>query len=373
MKQNIGNVLFFIGFFLLQLSIIFFNVEFLHSYLNDIKFLSLIILAIGSIIKLSKIKIRLKSFVIIVLLSIVGIYSYYKTEDTLFIKFFLVMLCASNIPFERLVKYDFMIKLILLISLLSLYFLGFTDSFVVMRGDLIRKSFGFYHPNTFAMYLTLIYFDYIYLKKSNMKYRHILLGITFVFIILKFSDSRTAVLCLSLFIFLLIGKKVWIQIMKSRVCYLLIKNSFLIGTIVTIVLTTMYLNHDLFARRLNQLFSYRLYLQGLYLSEYDIRFLGNHITYITTLDSAYLRLILNFGVAVSLLIDYIYRNIIKKSYQNKDYILCVIFLIFMIYGFMENLMFDVAYNVFWLSFASLLFRRGKNEKQSESVDYCTSI
>ena len=158
MKKNIGNILFFIGFFLLQLSIILVNVEFLHAYLNDIKFLSLLILALGSIVKLSKIKIGFKSFLLIVLLSVVGIYSYYKTEDTLFIKFFLVMLCASNIPFEKLVKYDFTIKLILLFSLLSLYFLGFTNSFVVMRGDLIRKSFGFYHPNTFAMYLTLIIF-----------------------------------------------------------------------------------------------------------------------------------------------------------------------------------------------------------------------
>lgn len=373
MKKNIGNILFFIGFFLLQLSIILVNVEFLHAYLNDIKFLSLLILALGSIIKLSKIKMGFQSFLLIVLLSVVGIYSYYKTEDTLFIKFFLVMLCASNIPFEKLVKYDFTIKLILLFSLLSLYFLGFTNSFVVMRGDLIRKSFGFYHPNTFAMYLTLIYFDYIYLKRSNIKWKHLLFGIFLVLIILRFSDSRTAILCLSLFLFFLVGRKVFKKMMKSRVCLLLIKNLFLIGTVVTILFTTMYLNHDLFARKLNELFSYRLYLQGLYLSEYGIKWLGNKIIYLYTLDNAYLRIILNFGVFISFFIDYIYRNIIKKAYQEKDDILCVIFLIFMIYGLMENLMFDVSYNVFWLSFAGLLFRRGKNEKPKESIDYRTSL
>lgn len=363
MKRNIGNIFFLLGFFLLQLSIVFVNVEFLHSYLNEIKFLSLLILAIGSIIKLGKMKIGLKSFLIIVLLSVVGVYSYFKTDDTLFIKFFLVMLCASNIPFEKLVKYDLSIKLFLLFSLVFLYYLGFTNSFVVMRGDLIRKSFGFYHPNTFAMYLTLIYFEYIYLKRSNIRLGHVLLGFLIVFIILKFSDSRTAVLCLLLFILFLVGKKMLKGIMKSRICFVFIKNFFLIGTIVTILLTTMYLNHDLFARKLNELFSYRLYLQGIYLSEYDIHFLGNSITYISTLDSAYLKLLLNFGVAVSLLIDYIYRNIIKKAYQNKDYMMCVIFIIFMVYGFMENLMFDISYNIFWLFFVSLLFRRGKDERE----------
>lgn len=363
MKIKIGNSLFFIGFFLLQLSIIFVNVEFLHAYLNDIKFLSLLILMVGSIIKLGKMKIGFKSFLIILLLSVVGVYSYLKTNDTLFIKFFLVMICASNIPFDKLVKYDLSIKLVLLFSLVFLYYLGFTNSFVVMRGDLVRKSFGFYHPNTFAMYLTFIYFEYIYLKKSNIRLEHLLFGFLIVFIILKFSDSRTAVLCLLFFLFFLVGKKIFKWIMKSRVCLLLIKNLFLIGTIVTIILTTMYLNHDLFARRLNELFSYRLYLQGLYLSEYDIHLLGNNITYVSTLDSAYLRLILNFGVAISLFIDYIYRSIIKKAYKSNDYILCVIFIIFMIYGFMENLMFDIAYNVFWLAFASLLFRRGKDEEE----------
>lgn len=373
MRRNVGNILFFVGFFLLQLSIIFVNVGFLHSYLNDIKFLSLMILAIGSIIKWSKMKIGLKSFLLIVLLSIVGVYSYFKTDDTLFIKFFLVMLCASNIPFEKLVKYDFEIKLILLFSLVLFYFFGFTNSFVVMRGDLIRKSFGFYHPNTFAMYLTLIYFEYIYLKKSNLRLKHILLGFGIVVIILKLSDSRTAVLCLLLFLFFLVGRKLLKGMMKSRICFFLTKNLFLIGTVVTLILTTMYLNHDLFARKLNELFSYRLYLQGFYLSEYDINFLGNSITYVKTLDSAYLKLILNFGVAVSLLIDYIYRNIIKRAYQSNDDIICVIFIIFMIYGLMENLMFDVSYNVFWLSFASLLFRRGKDEKEDRSIDYCTSI
>ena len=87
--------------------------------------------------------------------------SYYKTASTMFIEILLISLNVINLEFKKVVKYDFVIKIFILIFLVSMSFMGLAKSnFVVTRnGEFIRDAYGFYHPNTFGMVIMMIFFE----------------------------------------------------------------------------------------------------------------------------------------------------------------------------------------------------------------------
>ena len=58
----------------------------------------------------------------------------------------------------------------------------------------------------------------------------------------------------------------------------------------------------------------------------------------------------------------IYLNIFfKKAWKNKEYMIVACMLVFLIFGLLESGIIKIAYNIFWLYFAELLYGERKEE------------
>lgn len=356
MKIKIDN-LFFIGLFLLELSTIFVNVVFLQNYLNKIKLISIFLLTFCSFIKIFTIRANRKSWLFLLSLLAIGFISYFVTSRFLILELILIIVASLNIDFEDIICGNLKINLFLFVTLVLLYFIGATNGMIIHRETgLLRYSFGFYHPNLFSMYLVIMYFQYIYINRQNINLGKILIGVLITIIISVFADSKTACFILILFLSFILLKNISFKIVSNRLIYFLSKNGFLILTIICIIITMLFISNNSMAYKLNELFSSRIYIQSLYLQEYSINLLGNDINYFNSLDNAYIKIILNFGLVGCFLYNYLYSKIIKMSYEKKDYIIYFIYVIFIIYGMMENLMFDITFNIFWLYISKQLIR-----------------
>lgn len=377
-KINLSFVFFSIGFFMLQISSIWVNVVFLKSYLTILYRLSIVLIAVGAGFKLSGLNLKFIHWFICFVLICISIVSYYLTSDSIILQFVLIFICCINVDFNKVVKTDLFIKKIVLVFLLVFYFLGMTDEIEVMRNGTVRKSFGFFHPNTFSMFVTMMFFEYIYLNKDKITILKGLFGLGLAIFISIVSDSRTSLLCILIFLSLLIFKKYSNTIFKNYVVSFIVKNLYLIITIFTLVFTILYNDTNSFIVYIDKLFSRRIYIQNIFYNEYSINLIGNVVDYTRTLDNAYIRIILNYGIIGYALFYYLYNKIITLSIKNKDYIIFIMFITFCLGGLMENLMFRIVYNIFWIYCLKNMFLKKENneaddERKHKSINSYTNI
>ena len=79
------------------------------------------------------------------------------------------------------------------------------------------------------------------------------------------------------------------------------------------------------------------------------------------LDNSYALILLRYGIIAFFMMG-IYLNIFfKKAWKNKEYMIVACMLVFLIFGLLESGIIKIAYNIFWLYFAELLYGERKEE------------
>lgn len=214
---------------------------------------------------------------------------------------------------------------------------------------MIRNAFGFYHPNTFGMYVMMIFLDYLYLNKEK-KIRNIIFAI-FVSIFIHYtSDTRSAIYCIMGISILLLLEKLLIRVIQIKPIKFILNNLYLFLLCFSIVTTLLYCSKTDFSIQLNQFFSNRLYLQSIFWKNYKLSLFGNKIIYNYTLDNGYIKLLLNYGLLATIFYGYIYNKTLKKTYLFNNYIVYFIILILLFFNVAESSMLYVYFNIFILYF-----------------------
>ena len=67
-----------------------------------------------------------------------------------------------------------------------------------------------------------------------------------------------------------------------------------------------------------------------------------------TLDMAYSNILIRYGIFFTIFLCIVFKKLLKYLYNNKNYILLVIFLIFITNGLFENLWLRIEHNIFML-------------------------
>lgn len=338
--------IFMIGYFILLIATYFVNVVFLKEHLTIIKLIGLLLITISSVFRVCIREKNLKNKILILSTIPISILYWIFSGNLIVFKFVIILLYCKYEEFNVIVKTDMYIKTILFIVLILLSFVGLTNDFEIYRGENARYSFGFFHPNTFSMYVTILFMEYFYVFKNKLKLRFwLLIGIILSGIIIILADSRTAVVCLIMFlIYLIFEKRI---ILKAKLVNI-IKNLYLILLILSIVLTMLFPRNIKVIYKIDTFISGRIWIQNKYMNAYDVTLFGNKMEFDRTLDNVYIRYLLNYGVLATLALDYMYRTIIKNAYRNKNILICAIFTIIALYGLMENVMFDITFNIFWI-------------------------
>lgn len=347
---NIKNVIFFLGLLLIEFSYVSVNIILIQNYLNFIKLIGYAFLVLNIILSAREELYSGKKIFATSLILLISLVIFLKYQSLIILEIVLVAINCINKDFSKIVKYDMIIKIFLLITIITFYIVGWTNGNyeVIMRDNTIRNSLGFFHPNTLAMFFMVITFEYLYLNKSKMSIFKFLVVLVLSVIATKITDSRTSLYCtIGLIIAIIFNVKQRKKIFNKKFLNFIISNCFLIFLLLSFIISIMYLNGITYANKLDILFNNRISYQAFFVKNYPITLFGNNVIYDITLDNGYLKLLLNFGLIPAIIYAFIYLFNFKKGIQ-RDSVYMVILIFILIYSLCESSMLYVSYNVFFL-------------------------
>ena len=372
-KIKLSNFLFYTAYILMLIYYMGSNIIFLQNIQNKILILSYLLLVINFVVQSSKYKV--KSIVIIILCIAISLISWKVSNSSEIAVLIIFIVSLKNIKFNDLVKFDIKAKIALVIVVLIFYGLGLTDVYYKYREDgRVRSSMGFSHPNIFGTYIFSICCEYIYLNYKKIKLYKVIGLVIVSFLVSYFSDSRTAQLSI------LIAVLFWCvfnkyNIFKYKVVNFILSILFLLLTIVSYILGVLYADNNKLVLKLDELLTGRIRCIDQFISDYDVNLFGNELELVGTreaeengisakiLDNAYMKILLQYGLISYVLFFILLFLGIKNAIKEKNYALCTMFLVYMIYGIFENALFLIRYNVFLLYLSNLIFF--KNETKND--------
>lgn len=373
-KNNILEMLFYVGIFLIQFAIFAQNTFNFSKYINILVLLAIAILFFDSILVLIKLRATRKSWLLVVLLISLSFCCYIKTGDSLLITLCLTSISALHLNFKKIIKRDIIFKIALFIFIYLAYSTGNVNKVHFIREGIIRIAYGFNHPNTLGYFLLSTYFEIVYLISQKMDLKKFLSIFLLSGVVFYFTDkagSRTSIQCLVIFLVLFvikyfIDKLRKLRKKKSKKTNIVLYMLFMFFTLISFYCTIMYKNNNDLMIRINDLLSDRLYLQSMFVSLYDINLLGNKIDYFSTLDNSYMRVVLNYGIFGWVLFCYIFNLNFKYSNkkENSSYLTIILFVL-LIYGVMEFYIIRPALNIFLVYFATKILDEEKENENEE--------
>lgn len=373
MKFKFDKLLFVISYILILIPFSFIQLNWDQDFLKVLYLVSIVILSFLFFYQIfnKNNKIKRNTLIMLLILFVLSIVSSLCIGNTIMLRTFLFICAFRNIKFDEFIKCDAIIRFLFIIILFVLFSAGLTEPVEAYRGDIFSHSFGFNHPNKFGLYALLVCMDITYLtlkKSSNLKWLSILFVSLLTFIVYYFIGSRAHFLMMVCCLILLIVNKSFIfKIIEIKPIKFLIKNSFLVLTIISFSLIFLYRTDSTIMTKIDIFISNRLYWASEYIDNYGINLFGNDLKLLEerkeiggnhyfTVDNSYAFATLNYGIVFLIIIIILFRNTFKILYKNKKY-LCIIFLfLFIIYGFMESNLVKFYHNPFLLLFNYTLFK-----------------
>ena len=361
MKINVKKSLFYSAYFLFLFSSMFECVYIVDNYIKFIKVVSIVILLLQFLLLLNK-GYTINNLLAIISLLILNFFVYYISGEEKLLINYLFIICAKEIDIDKFIKYDAKLKIIFLIIVILLFYLGFTKNYNMIRPNgQIRYSMGFSHPNIFSTYVfsALASLFYVLYKNETNKKIFIMLLLFAICSIYYLADSRTIILSLILLLIFNIFK-FKPQILR-KVQYLP-----LILLCVSLIIGYKYNASNNIMSKTNELLSQRLYFMNKYLNNYSINLFGNKLEYISSiygkengieamiLDNSYLLFILRYGIINTIVFGYLLINTLKK--YSKENILNIIFTVFLIYGLFESGLINLDTNIFLLYLSNYFYK-----------------
>ncbi len=286
--------------------------------------------------------------------------AFFFSRDVTLVKFILLIYAFKGVSFHNCVKVDLYVRAIGVITVLLLCKVGIIEDVLVTRGEIVRHSLGFYHPNVFGDNVVLLFFEYIYLQiyDKETSWKNIItysaIGIALSIITYFVSNTRSAILAIFMILMGIIVKKCNIieKLKNNKTIKFIITNIFIILEIFTIIITISYYNNNFIGNIVNKMFSLRLYYNVQFFEHFGITPFGVNFNGFSnsemTLDMAYSNILIRYGIFFTIFLCIIFKKLLKYLYNNKNYILLVIFLIFITNGLFENLWLRIEHNIFML-------------------------
>ncbi len=270
----------------------------------------------------------------------------------------LYMISSKQLDIKSIFKYIFIFNSLVLIINMFVYFMnqfiGFNllnlqISNYIYRGNSIRHSLYFYHPNAFSFYLFWTYITYIYLHwddytLKNRKKLSILFGISILFALFCFTATQTRIACLLFLVsvpLLLIFKNKKFQ--NNQIFELLTTTMYLIIFSFSFLLLLFYKQDNIFgliSMSFDNLLSGRINLGHIELLDKGITLLGNNIPNFANfvVDNGYYHILIKYGIVFTLFFGFLIFKASCKSYERKDFKTVYVLVLFCIYNFIEALL-----------------------------------
>lgn len=365
-KMSSRNTLIYLGFALLVIyfCLFFYNIEI--PLLAELYALGFTLLAAANLIYFKK-----SNWVIVGIIGfLIVFYNIYRGMDLPnyslerpILASLLLIISTWKVNIESMLKISFYIKFFLIGVCIVLFYLGIIPEHTNYspNGEL-RHSLGFIHPNTLGMMVLTMSFEMIYVFRRFEKY---VIPIAFLlnYVVNQVCLSRTSLLVCTLFIIFYIVLKLVAKYDNTRfIIYFLW--TIIVFTFTCMLLASYLYGDNLLLKQLDELLSNRIAMGHAYLSEYGINLFGAPISELlreetrywkdtSILDSAYLRIVIKYGMLAFCLILFIVLKQISKFVYAKDWLIVSLLLAMLIFGITEM----TIYNFFLIPVLLLFLKK----------------
>lgn len=286
--------------------------------------------------------------------------------------FFLFVLAANKVSFEKILKTDFIIRSFGIVISTVLYLFGFAADNILRRystkGVLIRHSIGYVHPNTAFLMVFVALLDYLILSywKKNLNPLRIGMVILVAYIYQWQTGSRSSfiILCMaSILLYIELRFSITqIACIKKIIC-----NTAIISLCTSLILTKIYDMGGAIAVELNRLMTSRLSSMSYFLNTYGISFLGRQTIRVGTLealnsgtrayilDNFYMNLLVSYGLLFTCVFLFLIYKTSKKLIDIGHGELAIVWSMFCLLGITEGAIINIDYNYFAVSMVIVLY------------------
>ncbi len=312
--------------------------------------------------------------------ALVGFYSAIQIGNVGFLITIITCFAIRKEDIDKIIKYIYQIELLffLLIIIMSCIMSLIGDKLIVteISGE-IRYNFGFTHPNTFSMMLFNLILMWVYINFDKIKRKNILEIALLTLIVCCFTKTRTFlvnIVCLLLLLVLVRRNKKRINNIISIIAQLITP----MLTIITYVLTMMYMGGNNIAFVIDNILSYRIRLVAYALYHYGISLFGQNMSNIKviydqywklnnfTFDNAYVYFMSNIGIIWLIIICICFYLLAKKKNVKTS----IFIIAWALYGMTEVHGIN-GYECFPILLCATLLN--KREKNKNGKYYCTNL
>ena len=335
------------------------------------------------------IKGKIKINWILSVLSVIVLATLFITKKPHMLILLLLMVEISKYKFSQVAKVALITFQVCFALIVFLTALGIIPNAINLRGDgEIRNSLGFNYVLTAQTIYFFIILISVFLKKNNMPFSELLFHFIIVSILFFYTDARCD-FCLSLVLLTMVClvklfkfKKAQ-DVLKTRVCKILLISVPILITAVSGLLLLLYSLNVSFVVNLDVLLDGRLNMALRVLNEFGVHLFGSefinvHAVYVDGLiipdenylflDNSIFSILLMYGIFNLIAILIGYSLIIKKGMEKQNYwfVLCVV-LIF-VQSLVEPYLIAYNFNIFVLALAYLLEVRNKKEEVTDKFN-----
>lgn len=288
---------------------------------------------------------------------------------------FLFITAGKDADMDRIVKMLYKLSVIMIMTITILSLVGVIEDRIVYRGELLRHSFGFSHPNTLGQRFFILFACRFYLRFDHIKWWDYLLAMGATIFCYIVPNSQTAVIMLIVMCIGTVVLKAAEKVDKQTavgsgmiVCSLGIN-------FMSVVLSFIDLRNKPLLYALDSLLHKRFSACNAVLKLFGIRLFGQKVIVAQTaeraqfgipswvhlyLDNAYCSMLVIYGVVAYVLFTLFYVMNMKVQLKNGHRNMVFILFLISVYGLMERTLFIMTFNVFLLSASSLIYGQDRN-------------
>ena len=291
-----------------------------------------------------------------------------NTENYFLFDTILFIYSARNINIKSLIKVTLIVQVSLMVLIIMSSLLGvIPNDLIYSNSRKVRHGLGFRYTTFSSNFYFNIVLMFLYSKQGkeiNNISRLIILGINYFIYVLTDTKSVFILVCIGVIIEYIINFSDK-PIKNSIYNKLAFKYSFLICAIISIFITINYNSSSVIYSKIDNILSNRLRLGYNAYQEYGISILGRKIIWSTSpgvddlwgrslynyVDSAYVQILLNYGIILLLFICCGYIIIGKYAIANNQKNICLVLLLLALHSITDPQLIDLRYNTFLFMFS----------------------
>lgn len=321
---------------------------------------------------------------VIILLSWVAVMLavYFNMRELNILVVSLLIFSCKDIAFQRLIKFFFIVNVVLLIGTFLLVQAGVIQDLIYTRESGNRHALGSLYPTNISARFYFLSVCYLYLKRKKLKMLDVAAILVIALIILNLTDGRLDCYLMMVTPLILLGVQK-IRANKLKIAGAIAMFSTLIGTSISYYTAVHYDSFSNFYAFINKLFSGRLAIGQQALTLYPIRWLGqfiyqngngglegqnNIVNSYFFIDSSFLDLLLRYGLMFFIMLNAVVIYKLFKQYQTGNYLFMILFAFTCINSIVATFLFMPTFNPFILFiFAQIPSETSRNVAKEPST------